>query len=87
MNDFYRLVIIILICILISCSTKQESEVYANYLIPPVPFTDVTLTDNFWAKRIETNRMVTIPFGLNKCGSEGGERLSLHLENHQSSRA
>jgi hypothetical protein len=31
----------------------------------------VTLTDDFWSKRIETNRAVTIPFGFNKCEEEG----------------
>jgi len=33
-----------------------------DYPIRPVPFTQVHLTDSFWAKRIETNRLVTIPF-------------------------
>ncbi|HZA33583.1 MAG TPA: hypothetical protein VE505_01585, partial [Vicinamibacterales bacterium] len=32
------------------------------YPITAVPFSDVRLTDTFWAPRIETNRTVTIPF-------------------------
>ncbi|HPW17511.1 MAG TPA: glycoside hydrolase family 127 protein [Candidatus Aminicenantes bacterium] len=33
----------------------------ADYPAAPVPFTDVRLTDAFWAPRLETNRTVTIP--------------------------
>src|SRR5512135_964037 len=33
----------------------------ADYPVKPVPFTDVHLTDVFWAPRLETNRTVTIP--------------------------
>jgi hypothetical protein len=33
----------------------------ADYPVKPVPFTDVHLTDSFWAPRLETNRTVTIP--------------------------
>jgi hypothetical protein len=33
----------------------------ADYPVKPVPFTDVHLTDAFWAPRLETNRTVTIP--------------------------
>jgi DUF1680 family protein len=33
----------------------------ADYPAKPVPFTDVKLTDTFWAPRLETNRTVTIP--------------------------
>src|SRR5690242_6144229 len=35
-----------------------------DYPAKPVPFTDVHLTDVFWAPRIETNRVVTIPFAF-----------------------
>ena len=43
----------------------------AAYPIRPVPFTDVRLTDRFWAPRVETNRKVTIPFGFRKSEEEG----------------
>lgn len=33
----------------------------ADYPAAPVPFTDVRLTDAFWAPRLEVNRAVTIP--------------------------
>ncbi|MBN1887840.1 MAG: glycoside hydrolase family 127 protein [Thermoflexales bacterium] len=42
-----------------------------GYLITPISLVDVTLTDDFWARRIETNRAVTIPFGFKKCEEEG----------------
>jgi uncharacterized protein len=43
-----------------------------------VPFNEVKLLDNFWAPRIETNRMVTIPHlmrELERQGSLGGFRI------------
>ncbi len=40
----------------------------------PVPFTDVTIDDVFWAPRIDTNRRVTIPAEYGMCESTG--RLS-----------
>ena len=38
-----------------------------DYPIRPVPFTAVHLDDAFWAPKIETNRMVTIPFAFHEC--------------------
>ncbi len=54
-----------------SCSAGEHKESQEGYSITAVPFTDVTLTDDFWTKRIETNRTVTIPFGFKKCEEEG----------------
>jgi DUF1680 family protein len=62
---------IFLIIILSSCSAVEHKESQPGYSITAVPFTDVTLTDDFWTKRIETNRTVTIPFGFKKCEEEG----------------
>jgi DUF1680 family protein len=44
------------------------------YPISPVPFTSVKLTDTFWARRLEINRTVTIPFGFAKSEQEGRMR-------------
>jgi DUF1680 family protein len=41
----------------LSCAQAPK----ADYPAAPVPFTDVHLTDVFWAPRLETNRTVTIP--------------------------
>jgi DUF1680 family protein len=39
--------------------------------ITPVPFTQVHLTDSFWAPRIETNRTVSIPSAFRQCEING----------------
>lgn len=36
-----------------------------------MPFTAVRLTDVFWAPRVETNRMGTIPAAFQKCEESG----------------
>jgi len=41
-----------------SCAERAPQ---ADYPVKPVAFTDVHLTDTFWAPRLETNRTVTIP--------------------------
>ena len=40
----------------------------------PVPLTDVRISDRFWARLLDTNRRVTVPFGLRKVAQTG--RLS-----------
>ena len=42
-----------------------------DYPFKPVPFTAVHLTDNFWAPRLETNRVTTIPYAFGKCEESG----------------
>jgi DUF1680 family protein len=42
-----------------------------DYPVQPVPFTAVHLNDVFWAPRIETNRLVTIPFAFEQCEKSG----------------
>jgi DUF1680 family protein len=42
-----------------------------DYPVKPVPFTVVHLDDIFWAPRIETNRLVTIPFAFERCEKSG----------------
>lgn len=37
-----------------------------------VPFTDVKLTDNYWAPRIEANRVVSVPHNIKWCETETG---------------
>jgi DUF1680 family protein len=39
--------------------------------VTAVPFTDVTIADEFWAPRMETNRSVTIPYDFKKCEETG----------------
>jgi len=42
-----------------------------DYPTRPVSFTQVRLSDAFWASRIETNRIVTIPCAFRKCEEAG----------------
>jgi DUF1680 family protein len=42
-----------------------------DYPVQPVPFTAVHLNDVFWAPRIETNRIETIPFAFQQCELSG----------------
>ncbi|MBN2433511.1 MAG: glycoside hydrolase family 127 protein [Acidobacteria bacterium] len=58
--------LIIMAVLLVGCG--QEA---ADYPIQPVPFTQVKLTDGFWAPRLETNRTVTIPHAFRMCEREG----------------
>ncbi len=51
--------------------TTNAAQSPHDYPIKPVPFTAVHLTDSFWAPRIETNRVVTIPFAFEQCEKSG----------------
>jgi len=42
-----------------------------NGRLQAVPFTNVTIADEFWAPRIATNRKVTIPYAFKKCEQTG----------------
>jgi DUF1680 family protein len=47
-----------------SRAATAPAPAVSDYPIRPVPFTDVTLTDAFWAPRLETNRTVSVPYAL-----------------------
>src|SRR2546430_12315218 len=53
-----------------ACSATAAPPVN-DYPVKPVPFTAVHLNDIFWAPRIETNRLVTIPFAFEQCEKSG----------------
>ncbi len=50
------------------CTNAQN---YGDYPIQGVPFSDVTLTDNFWLPRLEQNQKTTIPIALDQCWNTG----------------
>jgi len=52
-------------------AVHSQDAVAKDYPLRPVPFTQVKVTDAFWAPRIETNRAVTIPFIFKKCEETG----------------
>jgi uncharacterized protein len=67
-----RIETIVCFCFFLCISlTALGQKPQHDYPIQPVIFTNVKLTDEFWAKRIKTNHEVTIPFTLGKCKSTG----------------
>jgi DUF1680 family protein len=50
---------------LTGCQVQESSNLTA------VPFTDVTVADEFWAPRLETNRRVTVQYDFEKCEQTG----------------
>jgi DUF1680 family protein len=52
------------------CSTTQ-AQLKKDYPIQPVAFTQVNVTDNFWAPKIRVNADVTIPYTLEQCRKTG----------------
>jgi hypothetical protein len=52
-------------------SPAATSPATHDYPFQPVPFTAVHLTDAFWAPRLETNRLTTIPYAFKKCEESG----------------
>ncbi|MHC4426379.1 MAG: glycoside hydrolase family 127 protein [Planctomycetota bacterium] len=57
--------IIALLAFLTGCQVQEPDSLTA------VPFTDVTIADEFWTPRLETNRNVTIPYDFKKCEQTG----------------
>jgi len=57
-------------CLLGSTSFAQTRS-SKDYPIQPVSFTNVKLTDNFWAPRIQLNQDVTIPIAIQQCYKTG----------------
>jgi len=60
----------ILLSGMLGCSV-EAAPAAKDYPVKPVPFTAVHLNDAFWAPRIETNRLVTIPFAFEQCEKSG----------------
>jgi DUF1680 family protein len=50
---------------------SSDNRPQADYPIRPVRFTDVHVTDEFWAPRIELNRSVSIPTAFDQCERTG----------------
>lgn len=61
--------VVLAVCFVTSASVAAVGK--RDYPVRPVPFTDVTVTDEFWAPRMETNRKVTIPYDFKKCEETG----------------
>lgn len=57
-------------CLVYTISDGQVTS-GKDYPIQPVSFTNVKVTDHFWAPRIELNQKVTIPIALDQCYKTG----------------
>ncbi len=62
--------LVVLLCITFS-SWSFPAAAAADYRVKPVPFAAVHLNDCFWSPRIETKRLVTIPFAFEQCEKSG----------------
>lgn len=62
----------ILSCFVLLGSCKDETlKTKGDYTYKDVDFTHVHVNDNFWSKRLETVRTVTIPYAFQKCEETG----------------
>ena len=67
-----KLALVMMLSLMPALTAVRSQDVGArDYPRRPVPFTQVKVTDAFWAPRIETNRAVTIPFIFKKCEETG----------------
>ena len=51
-----------------------QAELVRDYNVKPVPFSKVSVSDDFWTPRLETSRKTTIPYCFEKC--EETDRIS-----------
>ncbi len=58
------LCILTIITVLSGCYDRSAEETGTGYPIQPVPFTQVKVTDDFWAPRIKINHDITIPIAI-----------------------
>ncbi len=58
--------------LILGCKTNiNKKEKYNDYPIYPVQFTDVKISDNFWEKRLDVNKEITIPATFKKSEETG----------------
>ncbi|MCX7016521.1 MAG: glycoside hydrolase family 127 protein, partial [Candidatus Sumerlaeota bacterium] len=50
---------------------SSDAAAAKDYPIQSVPFTDVRIADDFWTKRQDVNRTVTIPYCFQQCEETG----------------
>lgn len=55
----------------LSCENTGRKEASGDYPYQPVEFNRVRLTDDFWLPRLDTNRVVTLPYDFIKCEETG----------------
>ena len=65
-NNSFRIIVIGIMGLLLK-SNYSTAQLKNDYPIQPVAFTQVHVTDNFWAPKIKVNADVTIPYTLEQC--------------------
>lgn len=68
-NYALKIGFIVLSVLLTGCEVQSVEG--RNRKLTAVSFTDVTVADEFWAPRIETNRKISIPHAFRKCEETG----------------
>jgi len=56
---------------MLGLARQGKAALQQDYNVRPVPFSKVTISDDFWTPRLETNRKVTIPYAFDKCEQTG----------------
>ncbi|MBR5758437.1 MAG: glycoside hydrolase family 127 protein, partial [Thermoguttaceae bacterium] len=54
------------------CAVVSFAQDAPKQAMREVPFTNVKLNDNYWAPRIDANRLVSIPHNIKWCETETG---------------
>ena len=84
MRSMKRFVITVLAgCLIGNSLLAQKEQLTHGYLIDPVPFTSVKVSDSFWGQRLKASREVTIPLAFSKC-EETGRYRNFELAAHPS---
>ena len=68
---YFSYKILFVLIVFISCNQTLKKDNSGDYPIKPVLFTNVKLTDNFWAPKIKRNHEVTIPIAFGKSEETG----------------
>jgi DUF1680 family protein len=70
MKKIARVLLSIIIFFLVF-SVCRKAGTQKDYPYQPISFTEVHITDQFWAPRLETNQKVTIPYAFEQCVETG----------------
>ncbi|MCD4793213.1 MAG: glycoside hydrolase family 127 protein [Bacteroidales bacterium] len=62
-----KLFLLLLTTIFLGSCSNKDNNMKKDYPVKPVAFTNVKFTDNFWLPRLDTNRIISIPYDFKKC--------------------
>ena len=69
---FYKTLTLVAAAVISVCAIGVNAQEAPKQALREVPFTEVNLDDNFWAPRIEANRVVSVPHNIKWCETETG---------------